>query len=245
MLPSIEYLGHRISADGLHPNDSKVKALKDASTPANISQPKSFLGLLNYYGKFVPNLSTILAPLHSPFRKHTAWTWGTDQQTAFDHVKSLLTTTRQSQWCWSAMSLHTASVWCYHTPLRTAQNALSPMPCTPWDLQKSVTHNWTRKVWQSLLGVKCFHQYLAGRHFTILSDHKPMQHLFQEAPGIPALASACLQRWALTLSAYGYAIQYKPGQAHANADVLSRLPLPATLAQETPPREITLSLNML
>ncbi len=62
-----------------------------------------------------------------------------------------------------------------------------------------------------IFGVKRFHQYLAGRHFSILSDHKHLQHLFQETKGIPTLASARLQRWALALGAYDYSIQYKPG----------------------------------
>ena len=91
MLPLIEYLGHCISADGLQPTDSKIKALKQAPVPANVSQLKSFLGLLKYYGKFVPNLSTVLAPLHSLLHKQATWTWGPEQQSAFDKVRSLLT----------------------------------------------------------------------------------------------------------------------------------------------------------
>ena len=91
MLPSIEYLGNRIPAEGLQPTDSKVKALKDAPVPANVSQLKSFLGLLNYYGKFVPNLATVLVPLHRLLHKSTSWSWGREQQAAFDHVKVLLT----------------------------------------------------------------------------------------------------------------------------------------------------------
>ena len=79
-----------------------------------------------------------------------------------------------------------------------------------------------------IFGVKCFHQYLFGRKFTILSDHKP---LFKETSGIPSLASACIQRWALTLSAYDYHIKYKAGSENANADLLSRLPLPETPMQ--------------
>ena len=91
MLPSMEYLGHCISKEGLQPTDGKVKALKEAPVPTNVSQLKSFLGLLNYYGKFVPNLSTVLAPLHRLLHKNTPWSWGQKQQKAFDHVRNLLT----------------------------------------------------------------------------------------------------------------------------------------------------------
>lgn len=87
MLPAVEYLGHRISAEGLQPTDDKVKAIRDAPVPGSVSQSKSFLGLLNYCGKFVPNLSTALAPLHRLLQKKVAWTWSPDQQQAFDHVK--------------------------------------------------------------------------------------------------------------------------------------------------------------
>ena len=77
-------------------------------------------------------------------------------------------------------------------------------------------------------GVKKFHQYnyLFGRSFTIMSDHKLLQHIFSENKLIPALASARIQHWALTLETYNYNIQYKPGKENSNADVLSRLPLP-------------------
>ena len=74
--------------------------------------------------------------------------------------------------------------------------------------------------------VKRFHQYLYGRRFVIYSDHKPLKHLFSEDRPVPQLASARIQRWAHLLSAYDYSIAYRPGSDHANADLLSRLPLP-------------------
>ena len=77
-----------------------------------------------------------------------------------------------------------------------------------------------------VFGVEKFHPYLMGRQFTICSDHKPLQHIFSETKPIPTLASARIQRWALTLSPYNYRICYKPGSENSNADVLSRLPLP-------------------
>ena len=77
-----------------------------------------------------------------------------------------------------------------------------------------------------MFGVSKFHQYLYGRHFLIYSDHKPLMHIFSEAKSAPAMVSARLQRWALTLSAYQYSIKYQEGDLMGNADALSRLPLP-------------------
>ena len=96
-----------------------------------------------------------------------------------------------------------------------------------------------------VFGVKKFHHYLFGRHFEILSDHKQLQHLFSESRPVPAMASARIQRWALTLSAYDYSIAYKPGDKHGNADVLSRLPLPEAPADTPLPGETILLLDTL
>lgn len=80
-------------------------------------------------------------------------------------------------------------------------------------------------------GVKKFHHYLYGRKFRINSDHKPLQYLFSENRTVPAMASARLQRWALFLSAHDYCISYTPGKNLANADSLSRLPLPLSTGE--------------
>jgi transposase InsO family protein len=76
-----------------------------------------------------------------------------------------------------------------------------------------------------IYGVKKFHQYLHGRRFEIKTDHKPLTHIFNESRATPTMASGRIQRWALTLGAYDYTIQYKEGKNMANADALSRLPL--------------------
>ena len=73
LLPSVEYLGHVIVADGLHPSDEKVRAITDAPTPVNVSQLRSFLGMITYYTRFVPNLATKLAPLYSLLQTGRDW----------------------------------------------------------------------------------------------------------------------------------------------------------------------------
>ena len=57
-----EYCGHAVSTDGLHKLPAKVDAIRDAPQPTNVSQLRSFLGLVNYYARFLPNLSTTLQP---------------------------------------------------------------------------------------------------------------------------------------------------------------------------------------
>ena len=64
MLPAVEYLGHRISAQGLQPTQENIQAIHSAPAPTNVGQLKSYLGLLNYYCKSLPNLSSTLAPLY-------------------------------------------------------------------------------------------------------------------------------------------------------------------------------------
>ena len=73
--------------------------------------------------------------------------------------------------------------------------------------------------------MKKFHCYLYGRKFTLQTDHKPLTAIFGLKKGIPAMAAARLQRWAVQLGAYDYEIKFRPTQDHCNADGLSRLPL--------------------
>ena len=62
--PLVTYLGHHIDAKGIHMSTEKVKVIKDAPVPQNVNELRSFLGLVNYYGKFVPNLASLLYLLH-------------------------------------------------------------------------------------------------------------------------------------------------------------------------------------
>ena len=73
--------------------------------------------------------------------------------------------------------------------------------------------------------VKRFHQYLYGHRFTLLTDHKPLTTIFGPNKGIPPIAAARLQHWAVHLAAYSYDIEFKSTHDHGNADALSRHPL--------------------
>ena len=80
MVDSVTYLGHQIDPDGLHLLSDKVQAVKDAPNPQNVHEFKAYLGLLTYYGKFLPDLLTVLAPLYKLLRKDTCWRWAEEER---------------------------------------------------------------------------------------------------------------------------------------------------------------------
>lgn len=84
---SVEYLGHIIDSEGLHTSPKKVKAIQEAQTPQNQQELRSFLGLLHYYRKFIPNLATVLHSLNELLKKGTSWKWTKDCAKAFKQAK--------------------------------------------------------------------------------------------------------------------------------------------------------------
>lgn len=68
-----------------------MRAIVDAPQPTDVSQLRSFLGIVNYYNRFLPNLSSRLAPLHNLLRKDERWRWTQDCQEAFQGVKEMIT----------------------------------------------------------------------------------------------------------------------------------------------------------
>ncbi|KAL5517655.1 hypothetical protein EMCRGX_G003243 [Ephydatia muelleri] len=196
LLPSVEYLGYRISGNGIQPTEEKLRAIRDAPIPRDLSQMKSFLGLLNYYGKFLPHLSSTLAPLYKMLSKG---------QELF--------------------------------PITYASRSLAPAEKKYSQLEKEGL--------AIVFGVKKFHQYLYGRKFVVHSDHKPLQFLFKEDKPVPTMASARIQRWALTLSAYDYRIVFRAGKENSNTDGLSRLPLRESPSNVPVPGDAVLMLEAL
>ena len=250
MLQEVDYLGHKLSREGLKPSSEKIKALKEAPTPKDVTQLKSFLGLVNYYSRFLPNLSTILAPLYALLHKVTAWHWGPEQQKAFEFVKNALT----SDSVLSHYSIH--------------KELLLSCDASPYGLGAVLSHKMDdgtekpiafasrslstaeRKYAQLdkealaiIFGVTKFRQYLLGRRFVIHSDHKPLMYIFGENRGVPSMASSRIQRWALTLGAYSFSVTHRPGKENSNADGLSRLPLPDLPTNVPPPQDTVLLLE--
>ena len=235
LLARIEYLGHIVSKDGIQPMPSKVEAIVKAPTPTNVHQLRSFLGLTNYYGKFIPNLSTILHPLNALLQAKRKWKWSQECAEAFEEAKRQITSagvlihynpTLPISMAADASAYGVGAVISHvfpdgsERPIAFASRTLSTSERNYAQIEKEAL--------SLVFGVQKFHRYLYGRRFTLITDHKPLTTILGPKKGIPSLAAARLQRWAILLSAYDYDICYKPTNDHGNADGLSRLPLPTT-----------------
>ena len=89
MVPEVVYLGHKINAKGLYPLAEKVEAVQAVPVPKNVTELKSYLGLLSYYGKFLLNLSTTLALLYELLKSTVKWRWRNQENTAIQKSKKL------------------------------------------------------------------------------------------------------------------------------------------------------------
>uniref|UniRef100_A0A8C9TGR2 Gypsy retrotransposon integrase-like protein 1 n=1 Tax=Scleropages formosus TaxID=113540 RepID=A0A8C9TGR2_SCLFO len=229
---SVSYLGHVIDMEGIHPMKEKTDAVERAAVPTNVTELRSFLALLNYYGKFIPNLSTIIQPMTELLHKDVNWEWSKKCQAAFENAKKYLMSHQVLIHFNAELPLVLA---CDASPVgvgavlshRMHDGGESPIAFASRMLTKT-ERNYSQIEKEALglvFGVMKFHDYLFGRQFTLVTDHKPLLKILGPKTGIPMLAAARMQRWSLILSAYKYEIQYKRSEQHGNADALSRLPM--------------------
>lgn len=251
MKPSVEYLGHRIDQQGLHPVDSKVEAVVGAPDPKNVDELRSFIGLVTYYAKFLPNMATLLAPLYELLKSNTPWKWEAQQKEAFVKIKETLQNSsllmhfdseKEVVLACDASPYGLGAVLSHVTPDGDRPVAFASRSLTR--AEKNYSHI-EKETLALVFGATKFRNYLLGRTFTLLTDHRPLVSLLSENKPVPSVAAARIQRWALTLSAYAYKIKYREGSLHGNADACSRLPLEFKSADPPVPVESVLLIQSL
>lgn len=228
----VEYLGFKVNKEGVTVIEEKVEDILNAPEPKNVSQLKSFLGMLNYYHKYLPNLSTKLEPLHALLRKGAAWQWSDEAKNSFKSAKKML--------CSTDLLVHfdprkkivlhcDASPYGVGSVLSHIMDDQSEKPIAYHSRAlKPAERNYSqieREALAIVTAVKKFHQYLYGQSFEIVTDHKPLLGLLSESKPIPSMCASRIQRWSLLLAGYDYKLYYRPGNKNNNADCMSRLPV--------------------
>ena len=187
--------------------EEKIHAVVNAPRPENVQQLRSFLGLVNYYHKFLPNLATTLNPLNGLLEQGKRWNWTTECEEAFHSVKKLITSDMVLTHYDPGRPLRLA---CDASPVGIGavlshimeDGSERPIAFTSRTLTKA-ERNYSQIDKEALAlvwGVKKFHLYLFGRHFTLMTDHEPLTSIFNPKKGIPAMTVARLQRYALFLA---------------------------------------------
>ncbi|XP_058023852.1 uncharacterized protein K02A2.6-like, partial [Ahaetulla prasina] len=236
---SVEFLGYRIDREGIHPTESKVRAIRKAPAPQNKTELQAFLGLVNFYAGFLKNKATIAEPLHKLLGKNAAWSWGKAEARAFEAIKNLLSSDSLLIQYNSTLPL---VLVCDASPYgvgavlshRLPNGTEAPIAFYSRTMS-SAERNYSqldREALAIVSGVKKFHEYVFGRDFEIVTDHRPLLGLLA-GDHAPVALSPRLSRWTIFLAAYSYKLLHRPGKELGHADALSRCPLPATIEDPT------------
>ena len=219
----VAFLGYTISQAGVGTDPDKIAAVQNWPVPQNLRQCRAFVGLCQYYRRFVPDFSGIAAPLHALTKKGARFLWTPECQTAFEKLKSTLTSA-------DVLALPRdegmfvldcdASDKAIGAVLSQIQDGEERPICYASQLydKHQKNYNVTRKELLALVTfVKKFRQYLLGAPFLIRTDHAALQWLKRTPEPIGQQA-----RWLEILEEFDFRIEHRPGTKHSNADALSR-----------------------
>lgn len=191
---SVQFLGFKIDKNGISIPEEKVSAIKEIPCPQNVTELKSFLGLVTYYCKFISKLANLASSLYALLRKDSKWKWSNREMIAFKNIKSAITTAcslahydpkLELVLNTDASAVGVSGVLSQRSegnvdiPIAFCSRAL-----TPAERQYSVLD---REALALVFSVKYFHQYLYGNKFTLMTDHRPLISIFGDKKGIPSM----------------------------------------------------------
>lgn len=241
MQTEVEYLGHKIDGQGLHTLDKHTIAIKEAAAPQDRSELKSFLGLVTYYTKFVENAARILKPLYDLLKMGAKWSWSKEADEAFNSIKSILSSKPVLDHYDPSVPIKLmvdASSFAIGAVISQVYgNAEKPVAYASRVLSEAERKypQIEKEGLAIIYGVQKFYDYLYARKFTLITDHKPLFHIFGEKKGIPIYAANRLQRWAYVLTAFDFDISFVKSGKNA-ADFLSRIRIGTTDRVSTAPQ---------
>lgn len=228
--PEIRFLGKIIDAKGQRADPEKLRVIRELPKPENISQLRSFLGAINWYGGFIPNLQNLRGPLDNMLRKGEKFVWTNERDKAFIQLKQALhANLALAHYDPSKPLVVAADASAYGIGATLLQRlddgALRPIlhAATSFNDAERNYPQVEREALALVYAVKKFRKYIYGRRFELHTDHKPLLAIFGSKNGIPIHTANCLRRYALTLLGYDFAIRYIDGANFAYADFVSRL----------------------
>ena len=207
----VEYLGHILTSQGISPDPRKLEKLRSFPVPTNISQLRAFLGLANYYRRFVRNFATIASPLYPLLSITGKWFWDANHQAAFERILSAVES--------DAVLPHPrfdAGIACILS--QNVDGAERPVmfDSRPTAAGEKKWHIREKEALAIIWGLQRMRRFILGRPFTVRSDHSSLAWLLQAKSGR-------LARWAIQVSEFApFQITHRSGKTHANVDAFTR-----------------------
>ncbi|XP_062538003.1 uncharacterized protein K02A2.6-like [Armigeres subalbatus] len=225
----LNILGFKVSALGICPSEEKVAAIRDFRMPETKEEVRSFLGLVNFVGHFIPHLSTRTEPLRE-FIRGEVETFGKTQQAAFNDLRQELTTKVRKLGFFDPKDSTELFVDASPVGLGAVliQRDDAGWPRIISFASKGLTDaermypQTQREALAVVWAVEKYYLYLYGLHFTIFTDHKTLEYIFEGKYRDGKRACSRAQGWALRLQPYDFQIKHIEGTKNIS-DVLSRL----------------------
>ena len=221
-MPQINVFGHIVSANGIQPDEKRIKAITDAPHPTNASEVRSFLGLTNYCSRYIQDYSTLTFPLRQLTKANTSFEWRDEHEKAFQNLKHALTSSPiLAHYSLSAKTrvVVDASPWAVGADLLQEQTNKSFRPVAYGSRSLTDTERKYSQIEKEALaivfGCEHFHMHRFGRDFELETDHRPLEHIYAVKPTNSSKPQpARIKRWRLRLQEYEYKAVYRPGNTN-------------------------------
>lgn len=182
-MTEVTYIGHVLSKDGIRPDASKIKAIKDMPAPVDKKGVQRLLGTVNHIAKFVYSMSTMTEPIRQLLKNETHFIWTYEQKTAFERINEILTkdpvltyfdvTKPVTVSCDASKSGLGAMLLQDEKPMAFASRSITET--------ETRYANSEKELLAILFGLERFHQYTYGKHVIVESDHKPLEAIVKKA----------------------------------------------------------------
>ena len=230
---SLDFLGHHISANGIAPLPSKVQAIQDFPPPSTLRKLREFLGLINFYRRFVPRCASILQPLTdllSNKRSSKSFHLSDVALAAFNAIKTALAKavllvhpSPDAPYC---LMVDASNIAVGGVLQQNINGVWHPVSFFSKRLQPAEVKysTFSRELLAIYFSIRHFRHYLEGRNFYILTDHKPLTHALASSPD---RYSPRETRQLDYISQFTSDIRHIQGQYNPVADALSRVDINA------------------
>jgi len=236
-MTEVEFLGHKVSQEGISVNPEKVKAVEKFPTPKSVKDVRSFVSLCSFYRKFIPFFAKIAKPLNDLMHTKAKFVWTDSQQNAFDELKQRLISApvlghydpeAETELHTDACTYGIGAIL-MQTRIENGKKVRRTIAYASRTISKAEKnyHVTELECLAVVYGVFKFRHYVYGKEFKVVVDHCSLCHLINLRDPNGRLA-----RWALRLQPYKFTIEYNSGKKHSHVDALSRYPVDKPTSEE-------------